>query len=188
MKFKIPKNRFPTMAIWCWFTKSQLFGKKKKLRWSKKWAMGWKIWKTLWLPHRPSWVPSPWFYHLHLFDIKFPSRQHIDHQIWCYFSLSTPDHSIMSSINDTDKFEIPNNEPTLSSQLIKIVKISPFHIFRPCHSSCGSAPKWWRPLNSWGRAPTEGERTSPEPTSAQSLVSKERRTEPSLRKKSKELK
>ncbi len=94
----------------------------------------------------------------------------------------------MSSINDTDEFEIPNNEPTLSSQLIKIVKISPSifldHVIHhvEAHQSVGDHSTYGEEL------PTEGERTSPEPTSAQSLVSKERRTEPSLRKKSKELK
>jgi hypothetical protein len=87
----------------------------------------------------------------------------------------------MSSINDTDKFEIPNNEPTLSSQSIKIVKISP-SIFLDHVIHHVEAHPYGKEL------PTEGERTSPEPTSAQSLVSKERRTEPSLRKKSKELK
>jgi hypothetical protein len=42
------------------------------------------------------------------------------------FQLPIPDHSIMSSINDSDKFEIPNNEPALSSQLIKKIKYLPF--------------------------------------------------------------
>jgi hypothetical protein len=32
----------------------------------------------------------------------------------------------MSSINDSDKFEIPNNEPVLSSQLILKIKFRPF--------------------------------------------------------------
>ena len=95
----------------------------------------------------------------------------------------------MPSINDSDKFEIPNNEPALSSQLIKIFKNFPLPSFLDhvihhvgAHQSDGDHSTYGEEL------PTEGERTSPEPTSAQSLVSKERRTEPSLRKKSKELK
>ncbi len=57
--------------------------------------------------------------------IKFSSKQCIYHPIWCCFSLPIPDHSIMPSINDSDKFETPSNEPVLSSQLMKKFWISP---------------------------------------------------------------
>jgi hypothetical protein len=49
-----------------WYTRRALPGDRCKWAecrwrfrsWSKKWAMGWKILKTLWLPLRPSWVTS----------------------------------------------------------------------------------------------------------------------------------